>query len=656
MRIAIPILALMVLLPAAAFGQTVMVDVDGMEHTISYEGDGVVISSANVDLELNSIELNLDVTGDPGTLTLNLDRGLLSGIHNGADERFDVIVDTTDNPSFEQAATETGKSLTLQLDAGTEIVDILLDPIDAAGQPVPVEPSGGLSGTIQIGALLPLTGDFSVHARQNELALRHAEDEFNNYLLESGEPWNIELLIADTTGSPDTALAEAQAFHEQGVNFIIGPETSASITRMQEYIASNDIMLVSCCSTSPTLSIPGDSIYRLIPDDTSQAVALADVVTADGIAAVLPVWRDDVWGNAWASGIRESFSQEVDQGVRYPVGTTDFAEYTQMLAEQAQSYADQYGPERVGVIFLGFDEVLPFIQSSANHDILGSLRWYGTDANTKDIRLTEDPVARDFIRDTCFVAMLQARHDNPQSAVLDRLIQDETGSSPTTYVYSSYDTLWAIGLAIQEAQSAEAQAVEQVLPAVVDQYSGASGDIQLNAAGDLDASVSEIWNIKDDQWVAIGTYDFASDSPITWSSEGATSSMAEPEEPAAPEPAAPDDAVEPAVPDDVVTPEPVDTVEPAVPDDTTVPEPEEPAIPEPAAPDDAVEPAVPDDAMTPEPADTVEPDDGLSDSDQSQTFGGWQRDLAIGAAAAFIVAFVGAILLWLISRASRRRD
>jgi len=60
----------------------------------------------------------------------------------------------------------------------------------------------------------------------------------------------------------------------KGIRIVIGPSTSAELEAIKDYANNNGSILLSPSSTAPLLAIPGDNIFRLVPDDTHQAEAI----------------------------------------------------------------------------------------------------------------------------------------------------------------------------------------------------------------------------------------------------------------------------------------------------------------------------------------------------------------------------------------------
>ena len=125
--------------------------------------------------------------------------------------------------------------------------------------------------------------------------------DFNNYLEEIGAPWRMNLVWEDTENDPEVALEKIQVLNSKGIKFILGPKTTDEIHHIKSYADSNDMVLISPSSASPSLAIV-DNIFRMVPNDTYQGKVLALLFQEKGIKAVIPIYRGDVWGD----GIYES--------------------------------------------------------------------------------------------------------------------------------------------------------------------------------------------------------------------------------------------------------------------------------------------------------------------------------------------------------------
>ena len=376
-------------------------------------------------------------------------------------------------------------------------------------------PESDLSGEVDVGVLYPLTGRLSSKGAENLAGTQLGVEDFNAFLREMNAGWEMVISVEDSETDPNAALEKAQALHARGVSIIIGPETSGSTTQVKPYADTNDMMLISCCSTAPSLAIAGDSVYRLVPDDSKQGVAVGKLLDSNGIEAVVPIWRGDAYGDGLRDAAKADFESRggtVSDGIRYTPDAVEFSGEVAALADQVQMMVDEYGADQVAVFMISFDESVQLVQGSANYDILGDVRWFGSESLTKGTPLTDDRIAREFVNTVQFTSMQIAENRGEVYERVTNHILDTYGNLPTTFVYQAYDAAWLVGLSILQAGSSDAAAVKSVFHDVAADYSGALGATTLNEAGDLAAADYAIWSISGDTWVEIGKYSLLDDA------------------------------------------------------------------------------------------------------------------------------------------------
>jgi branched-chain amino acid transport system substrate-binding protein len=105
--------------------------------------------------------------------------------------------------------------------------------------------AAGLTGDVQIGAILPLTGDLASYGENSRTTLELALTEINTYLRSIGAGFTIKLVVEDTETKPETADAKLKSLAARGITLIVGPQTSAEIRRIKSYADANKILLVS---------------------------------------------------------------------------------------------------------------------------------------------------------------------------------------------------------------------------------------------------------------------------------------------------------------------------------------------------------------------------------------------------------------------------
>jgi len=378
-----------------------------------------------------------------------------------------------------------------------------------------VQQPSRLSGVVNIGLILPLTGDLATHGEENWEGSKLGVVDFNRHLEKIGAPWTLKMTSEDSATSPVIALEKLTALNAKGIGIIVGPETSSNIRNIKGYADSNNMLLVSCCSSAPALAIPNDSVYRLVPDDSNQGTAISKLLQHEGIQVIVPVWRGDTWGDGLSDATTGSFVERggiIDDGVRYNPESPEFSASTSLLAEKVKGYVDEYGADKVAVLFLGFAEILQFTQSASEHEVLDDVRWFGPGANTKEHRLIDDPIGLEFSTSVQFTTVQFAVTKNPIYERVQAHLTEQLGRAPNTFVHSSYDAVWIIGQSILQTQSTDVSKIKSVISDVAEHYYGAIGPTVFNEAGDLAQANYEVWGIRGGDWVLLGQYTQATDS------------------------------------------------------------------------------------------------------------------------------------------------
>ncbi len=366
-----------------------------------------------------------------------------------------------------------------------------------------------LTGEIKIGSILPLTGDLASHGGHNLAATKLGVDDFNSHLESLNAPWSLKLVSEDSATSPVVALEKLTSLYAKNIDIVIGPETSSNIRNMKGYADSNNILLVSCCSTAPALAIPGDNVFRMTTNDQHQANVLTKLANQYGIEVIVPVYRGDTWGDGLVEATAEHFAElgrTVDDGVRYNPESPEFSATASLLADKVADAKQRYGDDKVAVMLISFSEGLLFMQSAASHDVLGTVQWFGSDGNALDQTITSDKIGKSFTTATDFTSVLVSASDSEINQRVKSTLTGILGNTPITYAYGSYDAVWLVGLAMLETQSTDVDAVKNTLHTVARNHNGAIGNTALNEAGDLAQADYEIHGVVDGDWVLLGKY------------------------------------------------------------------------------------------------------------------------------------------------------
>lgn len=124
-KISIGLFIVAIISSAFVYAETASVDVDGVSYDVDYTGTGVTVSGIDADPDFVSLVIGVDVSGSPGTLEITFERSLFDSVFQGNDDDFIVLADG-DEPIFSEIeTTPQSRTLSIELPAGTEEVEII---------------------------------------------------------------------------------------------------------------------------------------------------------------------------------------------------------------------------------------------------------------------------------------------------------------------------------------------------------------------------------------------------------------------------------------------------------------------------------------------------------------------------------------------------
>jgi branched-chain amino acid transport system substrate-binding protein len=372
-----------------------------------------------------------------------------------------------------------------------------------------------------VGAILPFTGSLSSIGKSVKIALENAENDVNKHFEEMNSSSHYRILMADSKTSPEESLVAIKKLHENGAKIIVGPATSTAVAAVKEYADFNNIILLSYSSTSPFLSIKGDNLFRLVPDDTYQGKIIAQRMINDGIKIIVPLWRGDIYGNELYNSTKSNFEKlggKVEEGINYQPYTGKFAtslhrinfimwnKDLERLSVLVSDAAEKYGVNSVGVYVISFDEITPILIQSPLYEILEKVRWYGSDSIAQNHHITKNVDSAMFAMKTNFSNPLYSiSSETEKSHALEEELEKrlhEVGS--ITYPAIAYDSYWIAALILDKNSTINSdnenltKSFKELVVGTVESFEGMSGQIKLNTAGDRIGGNYDFWIVGKD--------------------------------------------------------------------------------------------------------------------------------------------------------------
>lgn len=371
---------------------------------------------------------------------------------------------------------------------------------------------------VRLGAILNLSGDYSEEGQAGKAAIELSIGQLNRRYALVGSPLRFSCTFADTHMDTALTLSKAKEMYDAGIRLLAGgPNNSAELRSISSFVNANGMVTLCTFSSTPSLAIPGDYIFRLIPDDNKQGQALVRLMQNDSIQALVPIWREDTYGTGLYQNVKKMLEDQggtVLQGIGYKPGATDYQAMINELSGQVKTAVNGYDTSRVAVILISYQEAVDFLKEAAGRDDLPKVKWYGCDANVQKQVITSDPEAARFATNVRFAAPVMgigtAGQTMEKAEEIAGLIFLKTGLHPDAYALSAFDVVQIYGLAIDRIQSCDAKLIRDVVPGICESYDYMGVSRKLNEAGDLEAANYIFWIVLPGEngyaWESYATY------------------------------------------------------------------------------------------------------------------------------------------------------
>ncbi|WP_440997925.1 ABC transporter substrate-binding protein [Arhodomonas sp. SL1] len=367
---------------------------------------------------------------------------------------------------------------------------------------------------LKVGALVPLTGDLQSYGGPSLNGIELAAKEINAAGGVLGE--DMEILDGDTQTRPQAGVDAAQNLaNVRGVHAFVGALSSGvTIPVAQSVSKPEGIPQISGASTSPVITDLDDDdfLFRTVPSDAFQGVALAEITAEAGYDSTGVIYINNDYGKGLADAFKASFE-------------SNGGSVTEMVAyEQGQSaYRGELQQAGGGdaLVLIGYPEngqtILRQALEGGYYD-----RFVFTDG-MKAPELVENLGAQ-YLNGSIGTAP-QAREDSPGAQHFnDAYVDEYEERPPKPFMDTAYDAVYAIALAAEQAGSVDSEAIRDNLRSVGNppgemiypgefakaaeliangeeiDYEGASGSINFDDNGDVPGTFAH-WAIEDGEIV-----------------------------------------------------------------------------------------------------------------------------------------------------------
>jgi branched-chain amino acid transport system substrate-binding protein len=134
---------------------------------------------------------------------------------------------------------------------------------------------------------------------------------------------NLEIIQEDSKCDPRSAAEAVKRLIEQNVVAIIGEGCSSATVAALPAVNNAKIPLISPSASTPTLTIPNDYFFRVVPSDTFQGAFMAQAIYDKGFRSVAVFYTNEPYGTGMNKVFREKFEELGGKVVATATGEPD---------------------------------------------------------------------------------------------------------------------------------------------------------------------------------------------------------------------------------------------------------------------------------------------------------------------------------------------
>lgn len=323
------------------------------------------------------------------------------------------------------------------------------------------------------------------------------QTDINAYSKKLGYGTTFTILVDDAAGQANIHLEKVQGYKSAGVTVFQGGGWSSQANSALSYCNSNGMLMWSSSSTSPTLAIANDNLYRMCTADSALAPALANVMWATGTKTIIIFQRADSWGDGIVNllvPIWTSMGGTVQgEKIRYAGESTEFANYLTVADQQVKDAVTKWKgvKERVGVVMLAFNECAVILQQAASYTNIYNVHWWGSDGTAKVTRIMD--ASPEQANHMGFYSLLSRETLTPLFTDLEKRYVALTKQQYTTYNAYAYDIFTVITNTMYQTQSSSGAVLVPFQMQASNNLYGSAGWAKLNEFGDRDAPPYDVW-------------------------------------------------------------------------------------------------------------------------------------------------------------------
>jgi branched-chain amino acid transport system substrate-binding protein len=351
-------------------------------------------------------------------------------------------------------------------------------------------------GTIKLGGLAPLTGNYAEYGKGFEIGFNKAIEEINEAGGANG--YKLEIDIKDTQGDAVTSSTMATAFAEDDdILAILGDFTSGACKANAEICDRYGIVQLSPTASASDYASMSKYCFGIMGRQDVEAPFLAKYILKNylGATKIAVIRVDSDWGQScYDNFIAQAEIEGLDVTVeKYASGEKDFSSLiTKMQAIDPDVLVVMDQGDAVAQIFNQAD--------AAGWEITHVALGPGTSEQVAGQLIDQNNL---IVTSPFFF-----NPDDEELVAWSDWFTEEAGFAPTIHPACAYDCVYLIAEAIEAIGDGEVtrDAIQENL-ANLEPYEGITGTIQFNEDGDISRNYM-ICGIEDGQWKVLEGFEY----------------------------------------------------------------------------------------------------------------------------------------------------
>ncbi|HPJ02957.1 MAG TPA: ABC transporter substrate-binding protein [Candidatus Limiplasma sp.] len=361
---------------------------------------------------------------------------------------------------------------------------------------IAVMPASAEKGTIKLGGLAPLTGNYAEYGMGFQIAWQMAIDEINANGGANGYMLSID--VKDTAGDPVVSSTMATAFAEDDeILAILGDFSSGCCKANAPIVDRYGIVQLSPTASAPDYAGMSPYTYSIMGRQDKEAPFLATYVLKKylGATKVAVIRVDSDWGYAAYTNFKAQADIEGLEVMeeKYKSDETDFSS----IITKVKAFDPQ--------VLIVMDQGLPV---SAIFNAADSSGW-----DVQHVALgpgTSEQLLSQLIDPNNLIVTSPFFFD-PENAELNAWKEKfvaAAGFQPTVHPACAYDTAYLIASAIESIGDGKVtrDAINDALKTI--EFTGLTGRIQFEEAGDISRDYL-ICGVVDGQWKVLEGFEYS---------------------------------------------------------------------------------------------------------------------------------------------------